>query len=186
MSAPPSVPSPGIATGEPWTHPPNYQQYPPPRAYPIASSVLQGDSAAANGDETALRHNMPGFPMPAATCKAKSGKVSQTMADAVAASVGNNKERKRKVSSRRVSTVCIAFVLRTLNSHLKYLPSQRIHYSCAECHRRKHKCDRQYPCGPCIDRGIGESCRVRSGGPQRKRVRRYSCSLTAGSHACRR
>ncbi|WFC97347.1 hypothetical protein MYAM1_000057 [Malassezia yamatoensis] len=35
---------------------------------------------------------------------------------------------------------------------------QRIHYSCAECHRRKHKCDRKIPCQPCIDRGTADLC----------------------------
>ncbi|KAE8207227.1 hypothetical protein CF327_g7390 [Tilletia walkeri] len=55
----------------------------------------------------------------------------QSVAAVVAASVGARRERKRK----------------------------RIHYSCAECHRRKSKCDRKTPCQPCIDRGIGETCR---------------------------
>ncbi|KAL9940280.1 hypothetical protein V8E36_000985 [Tilletia maclaganii] len=55
----------------------------------------------------------------------------QSVADVVAASVGARRERKRK----------------------------RIHYSCAECYRRKSKCDRKTPCQPCIDRGIGDTCR---------------------------
>ncbi|KAK0565824.1 hypothetical protein OC861_003562 [Tilletia horrida] len=55
----------------------------------------------------------------------------QSVADVVAASVGGRRERKRK----------------------------RIHYSCAECHRRKSKCDRKTPCQPCIDRGLGDTCR---------------------------
>ena len=71
-----------------------------------------------------------------------------TVADAVAASLGSKRERKRK----------------------------RIHYSCAECHRRKHKCDRQTPCQPCIDRGLGDSCRPFEDGDQfgdmRDRVQR--------------
>ena len=36
---------------------------------------------------------------------------------------------------------------------------KRVHYSCAECHRRKHRCDRNIPCQPCLDRGLGDSCR---------------------------
>ncbi|PWN52101.1 hypothetical protein IE53DRAFT_378431 [Violaceomyces palustris] len=36
---------------------------------------------------------------------------------------------------------------------------KRIRYSCSECHRRKHKCDRQMPCGSCVDRGISDLCR---------------------------
>ncbi|KAE8198404.1 hypothetical protein CF336_g1701 [Tilletia laevis] len=55
----------------------------------------------------------------------------QTVAAVVAASVAARRERKRK----------------------------RVHYSCAECHRRKSKCDRKTPCQPCIDRGIGDTCR---------------------------
>lgn len=36
---------------------------------------------------------------------------------------------------------------------------KRVHYSCAECHRRKHRCDRNIPCQPCLDRGLGDQCR---------------------------
>ncbi|KAK0540236.1 hypothetical protein OC835_000767 [Tilletia horrida] len=61
----------------------------------------------------------------------KESRQPQSVADVVAASVGARRERKRK----------------------------RIHYSCAECHRRKSKCDRKTPCQPCIDRGLGETCR---------------------------
>ncbi|PWN30843.1 hypothetical protein BDZ90DRAFT_248479 [Jaminaea rosea] len=120
-SMPISAPSPGIATGEPWTHPPNYSQFPPPVAAPSALELTRKGSRSSPTDESgASGSRLKGI-----------GKAPQTVADAVAASVGNKKERKRK----------------------------RIHYSCAECHRRKHKCDRQYPCGPCLERGIGDSCR---------------------------
>ncbi|KAG8712006.1 hypothetical protein FRC11_001250 [Ceratobasidium sp. 423] len=36
---------------------------------------------------------------------------------------------------------------------------KRMHYACVECNRRKHKCDRKIPCGPCTQRGIADSCR---------------------------
>ncbi|KDN49964.1 hypothetical protein RSAG8_01300, partial [Rhizoctonia solani AG-8 WAC10335] len=36
---------------------------------------------------------------------------------------------------------------------------KRMHYACVECNRRKHKCDRKIPCGPCTQRGISDSCR---------------------------
>ncbi|KAJ9475765.1 C6 transcription factor [Pseudozyma hubeiensis] len=35
---------------------------------------------------------------------------------------------------------------------------QRLRYSCTECHRRKHKCDREIPCGKCVERGVASSC----------------------------
>ncbi|PWN24038.1 hypothetical protein BCV69DRAFT_265484 [Microstroma glucosiphilum] len=120
--------SPGIATGPPWSHPPDFQQFPPAKAV----------HALSQNDTSDYRRNLSTSPTPSSsaagpsrTGPGKSVKAPQTVADAVAASVGNKKERKRK----------------------------RIHYSCAECHRRKHKCDRQYPCGPCLERGLGDSCR---------------------------
>ncbi|CAE6437115.1 unnamed protein product [Rhizoctonia solani] len=36
---------------------------------------------------------------------------------------------------------------------------KRMHYACVECNRRKHKCDRKIPCGPCTQRGISDTCR---------------------------
>ncbi|CAE6442569.1 unnamed protein product [Rhizoctonia solani] len=36
---------------------------------------------------------------------------------------------------------------------------KRMHYACVECNRRKHKCDRKIPCGPCTQRGIADTCR---------------------------
>ncbi|KAB5589336.1 Fungal specific transcription factor domain containing protein [Ceratobasidium theobromae] len=36
---------------------------------------------------------------------------------------------------------------------------KRMHYACVECNRRKHKCDRKIPCGPCTQRGIADGCR---------------------------
>ncbi|CAO1626083.1 unnamed protein product [Parajaminaea phylloscopi] len=133
MSLPMAAPSPGIATGEPWTHPPNYQQYPPQTLASTASGQRphDDDRASDEPDDRTQRRKTSDSPAPVNSSKLKNGKAPQTVADAVAASVGNKKERKRK----------------------------RIHYSCAECHRRKHKCDRQYPCGPCVDRGIGDTCR---------------------------
>lgn len=53
---------------------------------------------------------------------------------------------------------------------------KRVHYSCAECHRRKAKCDRETPCKPCVDRGLGDSCRPFSEGDEfgdeRDRIKR--------------
>lgn len=90
----PGASSPGIATGSPWTHPPNYQQYPPP-LYPTAPSLQK--KASTSGDGPISQRNGSGSPGPASS-KTKNGKTPQTIADAVAASVGNKKERKRKVS----------------------------------------------------------------------------------------
>lgn len=89
-SMPISAPSPGIATGEPWTHPPNYSQFPPPVAAPSALELTRKGSRSSPTDESgASGSRLKGM-----------GKAPQTVADAVAASVGNKKERKRKVSSR--------------------------------------------------------------------------------------
>lgn len=105
------------------------------------SSVLKAAAAGASAG--------PSRPVTAAlAAKLASAKQHGTVADAVAASLGSKRERKRK----------------------------RIHYSCAECHRRKHKCDRQTPCQPCIDRGLGDTCRPFEDGDQfgdmRDRVQR--------------
>lgn len=35
---------------------------------------------------------------------------------------------------------------------------KRVRYSCVECHRRKHKCDRESPCGKCVERGVASAC----------------------------
>ncbi|KAJ1026745.1 hypothetical protein NDA16_002042 [Ustilago loliicola] len=106
-----------------------------------SSSVAKAAAAGANAG--------PGRPATAAlAAKLAASRQHGTVADAVAASLGSKRERKRK----------------------------RIHYSCAECHRRKHKCDRQTPCQPCIDRGLGDSCRPFEDGDQfgdmRDRVQR--------------
>lgn len=38
-------------------------------------------------------------------------------------------------------------------------PSQRAPKSCLECARRKIKCDKELPCGPCTERGAATECR---------------------------
>ena len=67
----------------------------------------------------------------------------------------------------------------TIASHQGVVPPRkrkRVHYSCAECHRRKHKCDRNLPCQPCLDRGLGDTCRPFSEGDEfgdeRDRIKR--------------
>ncbi|EST05122.1 hypothetical protein PSEUBRA_005381 [Kalmanozyma brasiliensis GHG001] len=107
----------------------------------ISASVSKAAAAGASAG--------PSRPATAAlAAKIAASRQHGTVADAVAASLGSKRERKRK----------------------------RIHYSCAECHRRKHKCDRQTPCQPCIDRGLGDSCRPFEDGDQfgdmRDRVQR--------------
>ncbi|KAH8929007.1 hypothetical protein BT69DRAFT_1276671 [Atractiella rhizophila] len=39
----------------------------------------------------------------------------------------------------------------------------RAQLSCAECKRRKIKCDRKFPCASCLKRGIGDSCHWEKG-----------------------
>ena len=80
---------------------------------------------------------------PSGNASKKNAKSQQTIADELASALGSKKDRKRK----------------------------RVHYSCAECHRRKHKCDRKIPCKPCVDRGIGEECRPFEEGDQHGDVR---------------
>lgn len=82
--------SPGVATGAPWTHPPNMQQFPPPSAPP--SSLTRPSASGRSGSDSPAPTN--GLH----SSKNRSAKPPQTIADAVAASVGNKKERKRKVS----------------------------------------------------------------------------------------
>ncbi|KDN53457.1 hypothetical protein K437DRAFT_260666 [Tilletiaria anomala UBC 951] len=77
------------------------------------------------------------------TSKKSKAAATHTIADELAEAVGSKKDRKRK----------------------------RVHYSCAECHRRKHKCDRKIPCKPCVDRGIGAVCRPFEEGDQHGDVR---------------
>ena len=43
---------------------------------------------------------------------------------------------------------------------------KRVRYSCTECHRRKHKCDRETPCGTCVERGVASSCIPHDGDAQ--------------------
>lgn len=117
------------------------------------SSVLKAAAAGAKAG--------PSRPATAALAAKLAARQHGTVADAVAASLGSKRERKRK----------------------------RIHYSCAECHRRKHKCDRQTPCQPCIDRGLGDTCRPFEDGDQfgdmRDRVQRLEdiCEGLAIAHA---
>ncbi|EPQ30334.1 uncharacterized protein PFL1_01860 [Pseudozyma flocculosa PF-1] len=119
----------------------------PLRPAPSAGAMRQSPAATSTsgaGQITPLRTSSGTLITP----KPLSARGPGTVADAVAASLGSKRERKRK----------------------------RIHYSCAECHRRKHKCDRQTPCQPCIDRGLGDSCRPFEDGDQfgdmRDRVQR--------------
>lgn len=53
----------------------------------------------------------------------------------------------------------------TLSADLIFMTSkkrQRIVLSCDNCHKRKIKCDRKYPCNSCTDRGIASLCRYSS------------------------
>ncbi|KAN0064768.1 hypothetical protein ACQY0O_001825 [Thecaphora frezii] len=127
----------------------------PIRPAPANAGMRQSPAAAASAASVSSNAPAPIHPAPIRTSsgtlitpKPLSARGPGTVADAVAASLGSKRERKRK----------------------------RIHYSCAECHRRKHKCDRQTPCQPCIDRGLGDSCRPFEDGDQfgdmRDRVQR--------------
>lgn len=86
--------SPGIATGPPWSHPPDFQQFPASKAVHALSQTDVGD----------YRRHLSTSPTPSSSAAGpsrggtgKGAKPPQTVADAVAASVGNKKERKRKV-----------------------------------------------------------------------------------------
>ena len=42
--------------------------------------------------------------------------------------------------------------------------SQRARLTCARCHRRKIKCDKQVPCDNCVKKGLGDACRREDAG----------------------
>lgn len=66
---------------------------------------------------------------------------------------------------------------------------KRVRYSCTECHRRKHRCDRETPCAKCIERGVASACIPHDGNPQyaHDRIRQLedvlSRLLNTGSNA---
>ncbi len=64
---------------------------------------------------------------------------------------------------------------------------QRVRYSCTECHRRKHKCDRETPCSKCIERGVADACTPHDGSAQDAydRVRQLETVLSRLVHATR-
>lgn len=64
---------------------------------------------------------------------------------------------------------------------------QRVRYSCTECHRRKHKCDRETPCSKCIERGVADACTPHDGSAQdaHDRVRQLETVLSRLVHATR-
>ena len=42
--------------------------------------------------------------------------------------------------------------------------------SCSQCRRRKIRCDRQFPCGPCLARDAADSCQYEGGPPTESNV----------------
>ncbi|KAJ4306692.1 hypothetical protein N0V88_000056 [Collariella sp. IMI 366227] len=46
---------------------------------------------------------------------------------------------------------------------------RRIVISCTECHRRKQKCDRGFPCANCVSRNKDSACKYDTGAPTAKR-----------------
>ncbi|KAL2157820.1 hypothetical protein VTH06DRAFT_5089 [Thermothelomyces fergusii] len=57
---------------------------------------------------------------------------------------------------------------------------RRIVISCTECHRRKQKCDRKFPCTNCVSRNKDGACRYETGAPTAKQHgRRAVTGLTA-------
>ncbi|KAL2184853.1 hypothetical protein L209DRAFT_765716 [Thermothelomyces heterothallicus CBS 203.75] len=57
---------------------------------------------------------------------------------------------------------------------------RRIVISCAECHRRKQKCDRKFPCTNCVSRHKDSACRYETGAPTAKQHgRRAVTGMTA-------
>ncbi len=114
----------------------------PSRAGMVHSYSTQSVNSTPGGGNgqsaSTLLNSTPGGGGGGGSAASRKAKVQSTIADELAEAVGSKKDRKRK----------------------------RVHYSCAECHRRKHKCDRQIPCKPCVDRGIGDDCRPFEDGDQ--------------------
>ncbi|SOV06340.1 uncharacterized protein UDID_07531 [Ustilago sp. UG-2017a] len=64
---------------------------------------------------------------------------------------------------------------------------KRIRLSCAECHRRKSKCNRQTPCSKCVERGVADACVPHDGSAQdvHDRMRRLEALLSRFVRASR-
>lgn len=64
---------------------------------------------------------------------------------------------------------------------------KRARFSCTECHRRKHKCDRESPCSKCVERGVAHACTPHDGSAQdvHDRMRQLEALLSRFVHASR-
>ncbi|UZJ52091.1 hypothetical protein CBS101457_001411 [Exobasidium rhododendri] len=132
--APAPAPSPATTNASRQT---NGSHLPFTRTTNVGESSRQGSSQSSDRSRSSVSPNRPellGQSSSSSLANAsahKNPRIKKTVADALATQQGVTPPRKRK----------------------------RVHYSCAECHRRKHRCDRNIPCQPCLDRGLSDSCR---------------------------
>ncbi|CAG8889839.1 unnamed protein product [Penicillium egyptiacum] len=61
---------------------------------------------------------------------------------------------------------------------------KRIVMSCTECHRRKQKCDRQYPCCNCLKRGTQDLCQYDAEPKGCQAARRSSGEINTSETSC--
>ncbi|PWN88374.1 hypothetical protein FA10DRAFT_280916 [Acaromyces ingoldii] len=127
-----------------------------------ASSTVPARTASSNGSASPQaiqrshsssqhqhQHQHPSSAHHGAPSSSSSSSSSSAAAAAAAAAALNNPRAKKT----------LADALATSQGVTPPRKRKRVHYSCAECHRRKHRCDRNIPCQPCLDRGLGDQCR---------------------------
>ena len=64
----------------------------------------------------------------------------------------------RRSKRRRTSAFVVTGSLPTVSPAPRPVKSSRVRRACAACNSRKTRCEAQRPCGPCIRKGIADSC----------------------------
>ncbi|PWN34350.1 uncharacterized protein FA14DRAFT_161772 [Meira miltonrushii] len=142
---------------------------------PNRSAIMNAESNAKKGAPSAST-SQPSAPTNAPTSRSTSIPSNSSSPRITQSSIGEQQSRGMspspsntslsKTQDGQQSNSVNPRIKKTLADHLASQQGvtpprkrKRVHYSCAECHRRKHRCDRNIPCQPCLDRGLGDSCR---------------------------